>query len=88
MQSLTNSLVAKDDKFHSLVQRLFRKLYKACGLFPPSLLLKGVKMEGNRHPVATGGFAEIYKGNYNETEVAIKRLNLRIGEESKVNKVR
>ena len=43
---------------------------------PPSLFVHGVNIGAVRDPCATGGFADIFRGSYNDREVAVKRLRI------------
>ena len=53
--------------------KAFIRLSKALGLYPESLVLKGVEMVGN-HAVAQGNFGDVWKGLTEGQEVAIKVL--------------
>ena len=50
------------------------KLSRASGLYPECLVLKGVHMEG--HPVAGGGYGDVYKGLLQGKQIAVKVLRI------------
>jgi hypothetical protein len=55
---------------------LLVKLSSTSDQLPPSLFVHGVDIGTVRDPVRTGGFADIYRGTYNDELVAIKRLRV------------
>ena len=50
------------------------KLSRASGLYPKCLILKGVSMEG--HPVAGGGYGDVYLGHLYGKQIAVKVLRI------------
>jgi len=50
------------------------KLSRVSGLYPECFVLKTIKIDPN--PVAHGGFADIYKGDFLGQEVGIKQLKV------------
>jgi predicted unusual protein kinase regulating ubiquinone biosynthesis (AarF/ABC1/UbiB family) len=58
---------------HQYVDVLLR-LSRASRLYPESFILKGIEILG--HPVAAGGFADVYKGRLRGQEIAIKVLRV------------
>jgi hypothetical protein len=50
------------------------KLSRASGLYPECLVLKGVDIEG--HPVARGGYGDVYRGLLHGKEIAVKVLRI------------
>lgn len=55
---------------------LLIKLAAESNEFPPSLFVHGVDIGPVRDPCASGGFADIFRGYYNTTAVAVKRLRI------------
>lgn len=43
------------------------------GVMPESLFIAGVKVDSN--PIATGGFARVFEGNYKGRQVALKMVD-------------
>ena len=55
--------------------KVLRKLSSASGLFPESLFLKGIEIEG--HPVARGGYGDVYMGIlHGKKRIAVKALRI------------
>jgi hypothetical protein len=50
------------------------KLSMASGLYPECLVLKGIVIEG--HPVARGGYGDVYRGLLHEKQIAVKVLRI------------
>jgi hypothetical protein len=64
---------------HELRQKIISLLVKLAAVsqeLPPSLFLEGVDLCGVRDPILMGGFADVFRGRYQEHEVAIKRLRV------------
>jgi hypothetical protein len=52
------------------------KLAANSGELPPSLFLEGVEIGSSRDPTYLGGFADIFRGRFQSSDVAVKRLRL------------
>ena len=50
------------------------KLSRASGLYPECLVLKDIAIEA--HPVARGGYGDVYKGLLHGQEIAVKALRI------------
>lgn len=50
------------------------KLSRASGLYPECLVLEGVDIEG--HPVARGGYGDVYIGLLHGKQIAVKVLRI------------
>jgi hypothetical protein len=70
----SDDVIAKQRRIaYSLMVRISDR----SGEFPPSMVLEGVKLQGEpKEPMAKGGFAQVFKGTYKGDSVAIKRVNL------------
>jgi hypothetical protein len=61
-------------------------LSKISGLYPESLILKGIEMAP--HPIVRGGFGDVYKGELDGQKVAVKMLKIyQTSDMSKYHKV-
>ncbi|TDL19868.1 kinase-like protein [Rickenella mellea] len=65
---------AGDSNFYRKARSLQRKLHESSGLFPSELYIEGVELQYDGRQVGHGGFADIFKGLWNASPVAIKRL--------------
>jgi hypothetical protein len=74
-----------DEKFQQRCLLLLSKICKACGILPTSYILREEIRKGQIH--YCGGFADVIKGEYSGSPVAIKRLRVGQGDYSRVFKV-
>lgn len=76
-------------RINDLAQRTLRRLCGRAGLLPSSFILNNGLTKESDHPVATGGFADVYRGRFLDRPVALKSLRI-YGAESlkRINKVR
>ena len=56
-------------------------------LLPTSHIIPGQLIQTTEHPVASGGFGDVWEGIYNDKWVAIKALRVYEGDMQKVKKV-
>ncbi|KIM82030.1 hypothetical protein PILCRDRAFT_88827 [Piloderma croceum F 1598] len=86
-------IVTNDNKYTEVLARsgpgaqslldLLQALSRASGLYPECLVLKGVHMEA--HPVAGGGYGDVFKGLLQGKQIAVKVL--RIYQDSDLDKL-
>jgi hypothetical protein len=50
------------------------KLSRASGLYPKCFVLQGIEIEP--HPIARGGYGDVYKGLLHGREIAVKALRI------------
>ncbi|TDL15576.1 kinase-like protein [Rickenella mellea] len=82
---LDHDLVPNESKM-LLVQTLAR-FAKMSATYPNSLLLRGVKLQGT-HPVAGGGYSDIWKGTLGSQSVALKAFRIFFNDTSRIkNKI-
>ena len=58
------------------LRRLFLRLSRESGVIPSRLFLRGISCARDDIPYGNGQFAEVFKGQYNDQEVALKRLRV------------
>jgi hypothetical protein len=63
------------------------RLAEYSGQLPPSLSLSGIQVTDAVLPVTYGGFADIFRGSYQHTEVALKRMRVALAARQKFRKV-
>jgi hypothetical protein len=56
--------------------QLLVKLSFVSKVVPPHLEIVGIQIKSKEYPIATGGFADVYKGRYKDNSVAVKRPRL------------
>jgi hypothetical protein len=67
---------------------LLLKLSVSSGVLPRDMFIHGVSIGDDRDPWASGGFADVFRGVYNDQLVAIKRLRVLTEDTVIVNPVR
>jgi hypothetical protein len=67
---------------------LLVKLSIASSVLPPELFIQGVSIGHDRDPWTSGGFADVFRGVYNNQPVAVKRLRVLNEDKVAVNPVR
>jgi hypothetical protein len=75
------------DALRRKVVALLVKLSAATGVLPPDLFIRGVVLDDDRDPWASGGFADVFRGRYGSQKVAVKRPRLLSEEKEVVNPV-
>ncbi|KAK0471433.1 kinase-like domain-containing protein [Armillaria novae-zelandiae] len=70
------------DWYHTASLKCLHALCKAQSIVLPSLYLQGLTREG-ANPVAGGGFADIWKGHLQDTQVCLKVLRIFVPEKDK-----
>ncbi|KAJ7224696.1 kinase-like domain-containing protein [Mycena pura] len=78
MQYILDKVLLRNAKDNQLVHRLLVKLSEVSDILPHTISIEGVTLE-NTTPVARGGFADIYRGQYAKGDVALKRLIIKEG---------
>ncbi|KAJ7078491.1 kinase-like domain-containing protein [Mycena epipterygia] len=63
----------EENRTDTRLHRLIVNLCFSCGQLPSSLSIQGIEQRGP-HPVASGGFGDIYKAMYRSKHVALKQL--------------
>lgn len=79
------------DVVNGLRKRCFRFLCKICairGVLPTHCALKPDDLQRSEVPDYGGGFGEVWRGKYNETTVAIKKLRVSTPRMEKIKEVR
>ena len=70
------------------ILKRFRQLCGQTGLLPTSHIVPGELIQTTENPVASGAFADVWEGFYNDKRVAMKALRVyRKGDVQKVKKV-
>lgn len=64
-----------DPRFWRGARRLLVKISVVSGIIPTSLTIQGVTLL-EKEAVFGGGFADIYKASYKNSEVALKRMRI------------
>lgn len=75
-----------DIVFCRAARRLLKKLAAACGAFPPSLFLEGVRLVDDS-PIGAGGFADIFRGSHNGQDIVLKRIRVYQSQRSEFNEI-
>ncbi|KAK0461544.1 kinase-like domain-containing protein [Armillaria novae-zelandiae] len=73
--------------YHTACMKCLRKLCKARGAVPSSLFLQDVTKEGD-NAIDGGGFADIWKGRFRDTQVCLKVLRVFGTDEQKAKVLR
>ena len=74
--------------YDATIFKRFRQLCGQTGLLPTSHTIPVTLIRTSEHPVASGGFGDVWEGTYNDKPVAIKALRVYRGEDiRKVRKV-
>jgi hypothetical protein len=79
-----------DDPYNFETHRTIRKLASSSGCIPRTLFLDNVQCHES-DPVGGGGFADVWRGLWNDNFVALKRLRIfgpRTGQKDKLIKAR
>jgi len=83
--------VGTGDVMDGLRKRCFKSLCKICatrGVLPTPYALKPNDLQRSEVPDYSGGFGVVWRGRYNETTVAIKKLLLNTTQLEKIKEVR
>jgi hypothetical protein len=83
---MLDDLPTPDDYRRPLLYLLL-KLCSETNYLPTILFIRGVDLGSVRDPCARGGFADIYRGQYEGEEVAVKKLIFAERDREKVNQV-
>jgi hypothetical protein len=78
----------KHDRLWRKFIRLLLQLTLKSAKLPEMFFIHGVDIGNNRDPVASGGFADVFRGQYRGQTVAIKRLRIASEEHATVHPVR
>lgn len=70
---------------HSFFRMILSKAAKNSAVLPSCLYVTGVQKTGD-HPVSGGGYADVWRGQFGETPVALKVLRF-FGSQSDLDKV-
>jgi hypothetical protein len=75
------------DELRRRVISLLLKLSIASGTLPRNLFIHGVDIGDDRDAWASGGFADVFRGQYRGITVAVKRLRIPNEDKAKINPV-
>lgn len=70
-----------------MYQRSLQRLCGREGQLPRSFILKEDLTQTSKHPITTGGFADVHFGEYKGQKVALKSLRGAVSDLAKVQKV-
>lgn len=71
-----NDGTSEGDKFHTRCDRALRSVCKSSGLLPKSLSISTSLKTTSAHPVFGGSFGDVWKGDLDGQEVAIKAIRV------------